>query len=56
MQIFWGGVVSTRFKEMKETLLDVIKSFRCAKVPEGIKIEMRKEYKDFNTNFREGEP
>jgi len=56
LQIFWGGVVSTRFKEMKETLLDVIKSFRCAKVPEGIKIEMRKEYKDFNTNFREGEP
>lgn len=53
LQILWGGVVSTRYKEMKDTLLQIVKSFRCAKVPEGIKIDMQKEYKDFNTNFRE---
>lgn len=53
LQILWGGVVSTRFKEMKDTLLQIVKSFRCAKVPQGIKIDMKKEYKDFSTNFRE---
>ncbi|CAJ1387344.1 unnamed protein product [Effrenium voratum] len=53
LQVFWGGVVSTRYREMKDTLLDVVKSFRAAKVPEGIKIELKKEFKDFDVQFRE---
>jgi len=52
LQIFWSGVVSTRVEKELPELEQIVRSFRIANVPEGKKIGLEKEFKDFDTNFR----
>lgn len=53
LQIFWTGVVSPRWPDMKDNLSLMVNSFRMTKLPSNIKIATQKEFKAFDEDFRE---
>ncbi|CAE8621780.1 unnamed protein product [Polarella glacialis] len=52
LEIFWAGVVSGRWQDMGKDLTKIVRSFRCGKVPQGVKIDTLKEFKPLGENFK----
>lgn len=50
-QVFWTAIVSTRWTDMEATANIIVDSVAVAKIPQNVKIELSKAYKDFDQDF-----